>query len=177
MKKISSVAVLILAMVCLCSSCAVSLNGASIPPSMKNVYVGFFENNAQLVVPTLSQAFTESLKSRIRSQTRLAITQNADVSPTTTGGSFTGAITSYTLAPVSVQATNNNTAPIASATRLSITVNVKYVNAFNKKDSFEQSFTRYADFTGELASQEQGLIQRINQQLTEDIFNRAFANW
>lgn len=172
MKKISSVAVLIMAMVCLCSSCSVTLSGSSIPPTMKNIYVGIFENNAPLVVANLSQAFTEALKSRVRSTTRLVITQNPDAD-----GSMTGAITSYTLAPVSVQATNNNTAPLASATRLSITVNVKYTNKADKKQNFEQSFTRYADFTGELATQEQTLIQRINQQLTEDIFNRAFANW
>ena len=118
------------------------------------------------------ETFTEALKTRVRSQTRLVLTQSPE-----SDASMTGAITSYTIAPVSVQATNNNTAPIASATRLSITVSVKYTNAADKKLNFEQSFTRYADYTGELSTQEQALIQRITQQLTEDIFNRAFANW
>lgn len=172
MKKLNFIVIILMVMACCCSSCSVTLSGASIPPTMKNIYVGYFENTAPLVVSNLSQAFTEALKNRIRSQTRLAITQNAEAD-----GSLTGAITSYTLAPVAVQATSTNTPPTASSTRLSITVNVKYVNAADKKLNFEQSFTRFADFTGELAPQEQALIQRINQQLTEDIFNRAFANW
>lgn len=153
-------------------SCTVSLDGASIPAELKTINVGYFENNAQLVVGNLSQDFTEALKSRIRSTTRLSITQgDADAS-------LTGNITSYTIEPVSVQATtSSNVAPIASANRLTITVNVTYTNKANKKFNFSQSFPAFADFTGDIASQEQGLIATITKQLTEDIFNRAFANW
>ena len=155
------------------SSCSVTLSGASIPPDMKTINVQFFENNAPLVVSNLSQVFTEALKDRIRSQTRLGIVRGeADAT-------FEGAITGYSIAPVSVQATDNNTQPLATGTRLTITVNVKYVNNKDKKLSpdFEQSFSRYTDFTGDLASKEQNLIRIINQQLVEDIFNKAFANW
>ncbi|GAB2696447.1 LptE family protein [Mucilaginibacter koreensis] len=177
MKKLSGIVVMIMTMVCLCSSCSVTLSGASIPGTMKTIYVGYFENTSQLVVTNLSQIFTDALKNRIRSQTRLVITQNPEVTADKSSGSLTGTITNYSYAPVSVQATNNNQAPIANATRLSITVNVKYTNEANPKYNYEQQFTRYIDFTGDLAAQEQTLIQRINQQLTEDIFNRAFANW
>lgn len=172
MKRFTGVIAVLIAVICLFSSCAVTLNGSSIPPKMKDIYIGYFENTAPLVVTNLSQTFTEALKTRIRSQTRLVISQNQEAD-----GTMTGAITNYGIAPVAVQATNNNTAPIASTTRLSITVSVKYTYKDDKKQNFEQSFTRYADYTGDLASQEQALIQRINQQLTEDIFNRAFANW
>jgi hypothetical protein len=68
-------------------------------------------------------------------------------------------------------------APIAGATRLTITVNVVYVNNVNKKDSFTQSFPAFADYTGDITNQQQALITTINKQLSEDIFNRAFANW
>ena len=57
---------------------------------------------------------------------------------------------------------------------------VKYTNVIEPDKSFEQSFTRYQDFstaTSSFVSLEQGLIKDINQQLTEDIYNRAFANW
>jgi hypothetical protein len=170
-KKLLSFAVVTIAMIY--SSCSVTLSGASIPPDMKTINVQFFENTAPLVVNNLSQLFTEALKERIRSQTRLGIVRGeADAT-------IEGAITGYSIAPVSVQATNNNTAPLATATRLTITVTVKYVNNKDKKLSpdFEQSFSRYSDFTGDLNSQEQNLIRLINQQLTEDIFNKAFANW
>ncbi|MDB5121986.1 MAG: hypothetical protein JWP94_115 [Mucilaginibacter sp.] len=149
-----------------------SLSGSSIPPTMKTIRVDFFENNAQLVVNTLSRQFTEALKSRIRNTTRLDVVQAGDADAI-----FSGSITDYTIAPVSIQATNNNVAPIAGASRLTITVRVKYVYDADKKLSFEETFSRYEDFTGDIAAKEQTLISDINKQLTEDIFNKAFANW
>ncbi|MFD0765781.1 LptE family protein [Mucilaginibacter lutimaris] len=161
------------AVVMLFNSCAykLSLSGASIPLDLKTIDVQFFENNAQLVVPTLSQTFTEALKNRIRSQTSISITRGE------ANATMSGSITNYSIAPVSIQATNSNTAPIAGASRLTITVNVKYVYEADKKLNFEESFTKYKEFTGESSSQEQALIQDIVKQLTDDIFNRAFANW
>lgn len=170
-KKLLSLIVVLSAMIY--SSCSITLSGASVPVDMKTINVQFFENNAPLVVNNLSTLFTEALKDRIRSQSRLSIVRGeADAT-------MEGTITGYSIAPVSVQATNNNTVPLATATRLTITVNVKYVNNKDKKISpdFEQSFSRYTDFTGDIGSQEQNLIGIINKQLTEDIFNKAFANW
>ncbi|MFA6249237.1 MAG: LptE family protein [Mucilaginibacter sp.] len=159
--------------VMLFNSCAykLSLNGASIPPDLKTIDIQFFENNSQLVVPTLSQTFTEALKNRIRTQTNISIIRGE------ANATMSGAITGYSIAPVSIQATNSNTAPIAGASRLTITVQVKYVYDADKKLSFEESFTKSKDFTGDSASQEQTLIPEIVKQLTDDIFNRAFANW
>ncbi|MBK0377948.1 LPS assembly lipoprotein LptE [Mucilaginibacter segetis] len=161
------------------SSCSykLSLNGQSIPPALKTIDIQYFENNAPLVVNTLSQQFTEALKNRIRSQTNLTIVRgDADAS-------FSGAITGYSIAPVSIQATNPNSPPIAGASRLTITVNVKYsynvkdASPADKKLSFEQSFSKYKEYTGDLNNQEQGLIDDIVKQLIDDIFNQAFANW
>jgi len=171
MKKLLCFVVIMSAMVW--SSCSVTLSGSSIPIDMKTINVAFFENNAPLVVNNLSTLFTEALKERIRSQSRLSIVRGES------DATMEGTITGFSYAPVSVQATNNNTAPLATATRLTITVSVKYVNNKDKKLSpdFEQSFSRYTDFTGDINSQEQNLIRIVNQQLTEDIFNKAFANW
>jgi len=171
-RRIVYISVIVSALVIqLLSSCSVTLNGASIPRELKTINVQYFENTAPLVVNNLSQLFTEALKDRIRSQTRLSIVRGES------DATMEGAITAFNYAPVSIQATNSNTAPIATATRLSITVSVKYTNIADKKLNYEQSFTRYADFTGDINSQEQQLIRTINQQLTEDIFNQAFANW
>ena len=171
MKKLLCFVVIMSAMVW--SSCSITLSGASIPIDMKTINVAFFENNAPLVVNNLSTLFTEALKERIRSQSRLSIVRGES------DAIMEGTITGFSYAPVSIQATNNNTAPLATATRLTITVNVKYVNNKDKKLSpdFEQSFSRYTDFTGDINSQEQNLIRIVNQQLTEDIFNKAFSNW
>jgi hypothetical protein len=156
---------------CVSQSCSYTLTGAS-TAGLKTINVEFFENNAPFVVNNLSQTFTESLKSRIRSQTSLSIVRGE------ANATMSGAIVGYSIAPVSVQATNTTTAPpIASASRLTITVNVKYVNDANKKNNFDQSFSRYADFKGDIGTQEQAIIAQILPQLTEDIFNKAFANW
>src|ERR1700761_606534 len=96
-----------------------SLNGASIPANMKTVRVDFFENNAALVVNTLSTQFTEALKDRIRNTTRLNIVRGEEADAV-----FSGSIVDYSIAPVSINATANNVAPIAGASQLTITVNV-----------------------------------------------------
>ncbi|WCT12851.1 LptE family protein [Mucilaginibacter jinjuensis] len=157
---------------CVSQSCSYRLDAASIPPALKTINVEFFENNAPFVVNNLSQNFTEALKTKIRSQTRLSIVRGE------ANATMSGAIVGYSIAPVSVQATNTTTAPpIASASRLTITVNVKYVNDVDKKLNFEQSFSQYANFTGDIGTQEQAIIATILPKLTEDIFNKAFANW
>lgn len=151
-------------------SCGVySFKGASIPSTMKTVSIGFFENNATLVVPYLSQQFTNALADRIRNQSRLNIViNNADAS-------FEGRITNYTVAATAIQGNNQTT-----TNRLTITVNVKYKNNLQPEQNFEQSFSRFRDFsiaTSTFQAQEQQLITEINQLLTEDIFNKAFNNW
>lgn len=162
---------LLLPALTLLNSCSVKLNGASIPAEMKTVTVSYFENNAPLVIPTLSADFTEALKLRIRNQTRLAVTQsNADAV-------FEGRITGYDIKPIALQ---NNNAPSAGGNRLTIRVSVKYTNNLNPKQSFEESFERFKDFnmgSQSLESVQNALNKDINLQLTEDIFNRAFAQW
>lgn len=136
---------------------------------MRTITVNFFENTAPLVVPYLSQQFTERLKERVRNQSRLSIVRSEG------DGIFEGRITGYSITPVAITGDQR-----AGLNRLTITVNVKYTNAVQPDLSFEQSFTRYQDFniqTQSIQSQEPELIRSINDQLTEDIFNRAFANW
>ena len=152
------------------SGCKISLNGASIG-DVKTVSVQLFENNAPLVVPYLSSQFTEDFKARIRNQTSLLITTNdADAV-------FTGNISNYEIIPVAIQDNRN---PVAGANRLNIRVNVKYTNNLNPKLSFEESFERYEEFKlggQSIQALEPQLIKSVTAKLTEDIFNRAFANW
>jgi hypothetical protein len=151
-------------------SCGVySFSGASIPETMKTVSIKYFENNAPLVVPYLSQQFTKALEDRIRNQSRL-VPKRSDAD-----ASFEGRITGYNVSATAVQGNTQST-----TSRLTITVNVKYQNSLKPELSFEQIFSRFKDFSvvsSTFEQQEQSLITDINQQLTEDIFNRAFANW
>ncbi len=145
-----------------------SFNGASIPPEAKTVSVQYFQNNASLAPPTLSQIFTEALRDRLSSQTRLGLVNK--------GGdlNFEGSVTSYTTAPISLQSNDQS-----ASNRLTITVNVKYTCTFDEKKNFEQSFSRFADYpsTQSLTTVEEQLIKDINEQLVQDIFNRALNDW
>lgn len=146
-----------------------SFSGASIPAEMKTVSVQFFENNSALVVPYLSQQFTEALKDRIRNQSRLSIVRSDG------DANFEGRITDYSIRPVAIQGNDR-----AGLNRLTVTVSVKYTNSLNSELNFEQSFQAFQEFSlnqGPIQTQEQKLLTLINRQLTEDIFNKAFANW
>ncbi|WP_316802310.1 LptE family protein [Pedobacter nototheniae] len=162
----------LLIIVLLSYSCSYKFSGASIPAEMKTVNVRVFENNAPLVIPGLSNQFTEAVKTKIRNQTRLSIVQ------TEGQAIFEGRITGYDIKPVALQ---SNSTPTAAANRLTITVSVKYTNTIkgHEKESFEESFTRYYDFLNGAAIQSllPAAIETINKQLTDDVFNRAFAQW
>lgn len=164
--------ILLLSVVFSFSSCGIySFTGGSISAGMKTVSVIVFENSAPIVNPNLSQSFTEALKDRIRTQTSLSFLRvDGDAN-------FQGRITDYNLQPVAIQATEQVTAGL---TRLSITVSVKYTNKLEPEKGFEQSFTRFKDFNPQgspFSAQEPALVKDINLQLTEDIYNKAFANW
>lgn len=154
-------------MLCL-SSCGVySFTGANISGKTLNVHL--LENRSVNVVPTLSSALTEKIRSRIISQTGLAAVNSADADY-----DIDGAITGYTVAVSGVQNTQQ-----ASLNRLTITVDITFTNRLDEKASFHQSFSRFADFpaTQTLQAVEAGLIDEIGGQLADDIFTKAFVNW
>ena len=145
-----------------------SLNGATIPIEAKTISVGFFTNNTTLGSPSISQKFTERLRDVVSTQTNLSLMkQNGDLQ-------FEGSIIDYNVAPVSIQSND-----LAANNRLTITVNVKYINKFDETKNFDQTFSRFSDFPANtsISSQEDALLAEINRQLTEDIFNKAFNNW
>ena len=152
------------------SSCKVnySFTGASVSPDVKTVSIQYFRNNASLAKATLSQSLTEALKDIFTSQTSLGIvSKDGDLN-------FEGEITNYATAPVALQSNDQ-----AALNRLTITVNVRFTNIKDPKQKFETSFSRYADYSSSksLTSVEDELIRQINDQLVQDIFNKAMINW
>ncbi|MFN3343281.1 MAG: LPS assembly lipoprotein LptE, partial [Flavobacteriales bacterium] len=87
---------------------------------------------------------------------------------------FEGAITGYDVRPVALQGND-----AAALNRLTLSVNVRYINSFDDKKNFEQNFSRFVDFpsTTDIASNEESLIGEINKQLVQDIYDRSFGNW
>ncbi len=150
------------------SSCTLKFSGASLNPDMKTVSVQYFPNNAALVQPQLSQSLTEALKERLIGETGLSLVeQNGDLR-------FEGAITNYAVTPVAIQQDET-----AAMNRLTVTIHVKFINNVDEKLSYESNFMRYEDYasTSDLAAVEDQLIKSINEQLVEDIFNKAVVNW
>jgi len=145
-----------------------SFTGASIPIEAKTISVATFQNRASLVQPGLTQAVTDELIDICRAQTNLNIVSS--------GGdlSFEGDITDYKTQSLTVGGDEQ-----AAMNRFSITVRVKYVNIFNEENSYDQSFTRYQDYSSalDLSDVEASLSEEIVKMLIEDVFNRAFVNW
>ena len=152
------------------SSCKVhySFSGASVSPDVKTVSIQTFKNNASLAPPTLSQSLTEAVKDIFTSQTNLGIVSSSgDLN-------FEGEITNYFTQPVAIQSNDQ-----AALNRLTISVSVKFTNAKDEKQNFEITFSRYADYssTQNLSAVQDELIRQINEQLVQDIFNKAMINW
>lgn len=159
----------VLAFALLVSGCGVySFTGASIPPEAKTISVRFIENKADLVEPSLSQSFTESLRDRFTTQTTLYLVDaDGDLQ-------IEGEIRRYEVEPVAIQGDET-----AALNRLSITVFIKFVNTFDDQMNFETSFTRFEDFPSnqDISQVKDALIAAINEQLVDDIFNKAVVNW
>ena len=158
-----------LLMAVLCTGCGIySFSGASIPAEAKTVSVQYFPNQAQLINPTLSNDFTTALRDAIMNQTSLDMVEsNGDLA-------FEGEITDYKTTPVAITAGQT-----AALNRLSITVNVRFVNMFDETKNFQTKFTHYEDYPSDqdLNSVQESLTGTIIEALVEDVFNKALVNW
>ena len=165
MRKLLGIAVMSVALL----GCgAYSFTGASISPDIHSVTINSFPNQAKFVVPSLSQDFTEKLKDKFILETNLTILKS--------GGDleFSGVITRYEVKPIAP--TGNETAALK---RLTIAVQVDFQNRTNETDNWEQSFSYYQDISSStnLIDVEEQLIETINTQLVDKIFNKALVNW
>jgi hypothetical protein len=150
------------------SGCGIySFSGATIEG--KNINIHLLENKARNVVPSLSANLTDKIRSRILSQTGLKPVTREDADY-----DITGAITAY-----EVTVTGAQSVQVATKNRLTVSVQIVFKNRLNDKASFSQTFTRFSDFDASqiLQNVEPALIEDIGNQLSDDIFNKAFVNW
>jgi hypothetical protein len=151
------------------TSCGIySFTGASIPTEAKTISVDYFTNKAANVQPSLSQVFTERLKDMFLEQTNLNLSENeSDLR-------FSGYISKYQIKPMAIKA--NET---AGKNRLTIAVKVTYNNSLDSENNFEHTFSRYRDYDSvqNISDIENTLIEEITNELSEDVFNKAFVNW
>lgn len=153
-----------------CCHVSYKFNGSAIDYNVyKNIRVGQFPIRAALVYPPLQQMFENALLDYIARNTRLQVTDssNSDLS-------IEGEITGYNLTP---QAVTENA--LASQTRLTITVRVRYSDSKNDKNDIDQSFSAYKDFDSNemLTDVQDDLCEQITEQLIDLIFNATLGNW
>lgn len=145
-----------------------SFTGASIPPDAKTISIQNFPNYASLVNPQLSQVLTDGLRNAFSSQTSLNLVDyDGDLD-------IKGEITNYTMQPTAI--TGNDQ---AAMNRLTITIKVVFVNTKDPNANFEQSFSRYKEFSAQMnfSAVENSLVEEIVNELIDDVFNKAVVNW
>ncbi|MDR0714744.1 MAG: LPS assembly lipoprotein LptE [Bacteroidales bacterium] len=150
-----------------CGKIVFNMSGASVAPA-KTCQVNYIENRAEIVNPRLSYLVTEGLKDKIQANSSLKlVNNNADVM-------FEGEITGYNVQPQAVAATG-----VAAKDRLTVTVKIKFSNEVKPENSYEKSFSRFAEYSSGTAftTVEGQLVDEILEQLMDDIFNEAFSTW
>ena len=154
-------------LLCGCSG-GYSFTGASIPPGAKTISVKTFPNYAPTVNPQLSQKLSDDLRNMFSSQTSLNIANSdGDLQ-------IEGEITGY-----STRASSLSSNDEVAMNRLTVTIQVRFVNTLNEEANFNQSFSRYKDYNAsrDFSSVENSLVEEIVQELCEDVFNKAVVNW
>ncbi len=163
-------AVLVICLLPIVWGCSIrmTMSGASIPDNLQKFSVQYIANRAPLINPTLSQNLTEGLKDRILNESRLTLARDlGDVD-------FSGEITGYDTRPMAIKAD-----ALSAETRLTVTIKIRCRNFKDPKKNWESSFSAYQDFSSErnLTEVEEELVRVIVEQLTENVFNKAFADW
>lgn len=139
------------------------------PIDAKTVRVNYFQNNAPLIEPGIERTFTIKLQEILQNQTNLNLTNTeADLL-------YEGEITQYSITPMTATADQK-----AAQSRLSITVNVRFVNKNKEEDNFEKTFSFFVDFDATenpTGARLTTLLDEIFTRITQDIFNESLAKW
>ena len=150
-----------------------SFTGASIPEGTESFQVNFFENEAgnsmgSIFEPGLDRGFTIALQNILQNQTNLQLlSSDADLI-------YEGEIKEYRVSPMT--STSNLQ---ASQNRLSVGINVRFINLKKEEDNFERKFSFYFDYPAEtqLLNVKSEAHDIIFERITQDIFNASLAKW
>ncbi|MDD7455119.1 MAG: LptE family protein [Bacteroidales bacterium] len=168
MRRLLSIACLVMATVIFGGCGIYSFSGTSIQSDVKTVTLNYFEYKALKVNPTLSNDLTEAMKDKFRKMTRLEqVEEDGDMD-------LEGAITGYDVRAAAITADE-----VAAKNRLTVTVHIKFTNNKYPEDNVEKDFSAYAEYdsTNTLDAVESTLCEQIVEQLAEDIFNACVAQW
>lgn len=150
-------------------NCSVRYSFTGANTLAKTIYISNFQNRSTGGPPSLNIDFTEKLKEYYQRNSALKIMDKKNEGEL----AVTGSITGYTMSPIAA------TADQAAQNRLTIMVEVDFVNTLEQKKNFKQNFSFYSDFppNQSLSQVEGGKISEILEQIILDIFNKTVADW
>lgn len=159
-------------------SCSVrySFTGTNINYDLTKTFsIENFANDSGNGPANMGQLFTESLKEFYQRNTQLElIRNNGDLQ-------FLGAITRYTITPqATVTSQDPNLPDRAGQMRLTIAVEVDYINMVNEDENLKRTFSFFRDYdprTTSILQVESDLIEEIFENIIQDIFTATVANW
>lgn len=167
--RIASKIVIVLAVSLLLAGCKIySFTGANIDPAIQSVSISYFINESGNGPATAGDLFTEALKTKMLNNTNLnQVNANGDIH-------FSGEIIDYAY---SIQAPTGDVS--SDLKRITMRVSVQFENRISPADSWTESFSAYVQYPVDegLEGQEEVLIEEINTQIVDKVFNRAFVNW
>jgi|TARA_B110001469_G_C9394015_1_gene203078 hypothetical protein len=154
----------------LVSGCgAYSFTGISLSSKTKTFQVNYFQNTSALIEPGIERDFTLALQDLILNQTNLDLVKsNGDIL-------YEGEIVEYRISPTTATASNT-----AAQNRLTIGINVRFINKDDEEADFEKRFSFFFDFEGSaqlIGSQKTTAIEEIFERITQDVVNASLANW
>lgn len=148
---------------------AYKFTSISIDSETKTFQVNYFQNTANLIEPGIERDFTLALQDIILNQTNLDLVKsNGDII-------YEGEIVEYRISPTTATASNT-----AAQNRLTISINVRFINTNDEEADFEKRFSFFYDYAGSaqlIGAQKTTAITEIYDRLTQDIINASLANW
>lgn len=159
-------------------SCAVnySFTGTNINYELTKTFsVENFFNDSGGGPANMEQRFTEALKEFYQRNTNLELIRtNGDLQ-------FSGAIKQYAITPqATVSTTDPNLPDRAGQMRLTIGIEVEYINTVNEEENVKRTFSFWKDYdprNTSILQVENVLIQEIFENIIQDIFTATVANW
>ncbi|QDH79577.1 hypothetical protein FKX85_11220 [Echinicola soli] len=153
-----------------------SFTGTNLDYNLTQTFsVANFFNDSGGGPANMGQNFTESIKDYFQRNTQLELVQtNGDLQ-------FEGAITRYSLTPqATVSTTDPNQPDRAGQMRLTIAVEVNYINLSDEEQDSKKTYSFYQDYdprSTSVLAVETDLIDIIFENIIQDIFTSTVANW
>ena len=151
-----------------------SFSGTSLPPEAKSFSL-YFQSDVALGPADLAAKFQQRLEEELLQLTPLKqVDAKGDLQ-------LDGLIKKFDYVPVGPNKSGKEgTGDRASMNRLTIEVELNYINPYDKTSAFSKKiFSQYEDVDASTSSrsEEPRLVEAIFTKLVEDIFNETLASW